>query len=227
MNTRLLISALAGLACLASPGRAQTTEVVTLNTSALAGGSAYFLDFQFVDGGLTADGNGLAKLSGFSSSGLSFSPAQSYGTGVSGALGTGLTLTDTDPSGVDEFQQKFTAGPPGTTSQVQFTLRLAPSSVDAGTPDTFSFAVLDGGGSALPTNGPTGGELVSSNFTSLAPPLDPAYHTVNTAGSPDTPFLQPTFSAPQPVPEASSAVSLGLLGLLGLGGLALARRRKA
>ena len=225
MKTRLLICTLAGLACLASPGRAQTTEVITLNTSTLAGGGAYFLDFQLVDGGLTADGNGLAKLTDFSSSGLSFSLAQSYGAGVSGALPAGLTLTDTDPSGVDEFRQKFTAGPAGSASQLQFTLRLSPSGVDAGTPDTFSFAVLDGSGSALPTNGPTGGELVSSNFTSLAPPLDPAYHTVSTAGSPNTPFLQPTFSAP--VPEASSAVSLGLLGMLGLGGLLLARRRKA
>ena len=42
LNTRLLLCTLTGLACLASPGRAQTTEVVTLNTSTLAGGGAYF-----------------------------------------------------------------------------------------------------------------------------------------------------------------------------------------
>ena len=236
MNTRLLtllrtllltFSTLTGLACLASPGWAQTAEVITLNTSTLAGGGAYFLDFQLVDGGLTGDSNSLAKLTGFSSSGLSFGPAQSFGTGVSGTLPTGLTMTDSDLSGVDEYQQKFTAGPAGTASQFQFTLRLAPTSLDAPTPDTFSFAVLNSGGSALPTNDPTGGNLVASLFTSLSPPLDPAYHTVETTGSPHTPFLQPTFSAPKPVPEASSVVSMGLMGLLGLGGLVAARRRKA
>ena len=203
MNTRLLIllltfSTLAGLACLASPGSAQTTEVITLNTSTLAGGGAYFLDFQLVDGGLTGDSNSLAKLTGFSSSGLSFSPAQSFGTGVSGTLPTGLRMIDSDLSGVDEYQQKFTAGPAGTASQIQFTLSLAPTSLDAPTPDTFSFAVLNSGGSALPTSDPTGGNLVASLFTSLSPPLDPAYHTVDTAGSPNTPFCSRRSPPPSP-----------------------------
>ncbi len=228
MNYRpLTLCALTGLAglFLAAPGQAQTTQVITLDTSALSGLGTYSLDFQLLDGSLAADGNSAVTLSGFSSPGVTFDPAQaqSFGAGVSGALSTGLTLTDTDPSGEDEFQQAFTAA---AGSQVQFTLRLSPQSLDTPTPDTFTFGVLDSSGSVVPTNGPTGGELVVSNFTSLPPPFDPAYHTVDTANSPNTPSLQPTITAPPAVPEASTTVSFGLLLVLGLGGVMIAKKRK-
>lgn len=197
----------------AVPGRAQTTDVITLKMPTLAVATTYYLDFQLVDGGLTADGNSVVTLSGFSSAGFLFDPAlgQSFGAGVSGSLATGLTFTDTDPSGADEFRQAFTVLP--STSQVQFTLRLAPTSLDTPIPDTFEFGVLDSSHAPLPTNGPTGAELVSSNFSSLTPSFDPAYHTVSGA------FLQPTITAPTPVPEAPVTVSLGLLLALGLGGV--------
>jgi hypothetical protein len=94
--------------------------------------------------------------------------------------------------------------------------------VDAPTPDKFSFLILDSALNPLATNGPTGAEFVSADFTATAP-VPTAYAST---GSPRlvatvTP-LQPTQVIPEPGTLGSLAVGATAFPLSG----ALRRHRR-
>jgi hypothetical protein len=139
---RLLFAAILCTSAHASP----ITITVSLDTSALIGHPAgpFSLDFELTDGSGTDDGNNTVTLSDFQFGG---GGAQGTATLVGGATGDlTSTVVLTDSSFLNEFTQ---ASSPG--SVLTFTMQFT-TNVDAGgTPDEFSFQILDSSGAALPS----------------------------------------------------------------------------
>src|SRR5689334_13584700 len=129
-----LLAPLALLMLVSAPVRAQMP--VTLNTGPLNGLGTYFVDFQLLDGNGIGDGNSLVTISGLSLTGGTLgATVPSTGT-VSGTPQTTLSLVDSDPGGVAEFQQAFTVT--SATSLLNFTVTLSPTApLDTPIPDTF------------------------------------------------------------------------------------------
>ncbi len=122
---------------------------VSLNTSPLIGHAAgpFSLAFQFNDGSGAGDSNNTAILSAFQfGAGGSAAGSPSLFGGASGSLASGVTLTDS--SFFNAFTQQFNPG-----SLLKFRLQVS-TNVDAGgTPDEFSFSILDNTLTELPTLG--------------------------------------------------------------------------
>ncbi len=189
-----------GLCGLHSRAEAQLDFHVDLNTSSLAGGS-FFVDFALNDGHFgssgTADGNNTAVVNSFNlgggTAGAILPPTLGSATGT---IATGFTLVDSDPGGVADIAQGFTAG-----SKLDFDVHLT-TNVDAGgTPDQFLFRILDSTGATIATNDPSGNDgfidiLLNSptitvndvtSFSSSTPPLTPPTITnLNTVPEPGT-----------------------------------------
>jgi len=121
---------------------------VSLNTSSLVGNpnGPFSLDFQLTDGSGTNDGNNTAIINNFQFGGGSPTGSPTLSGGGSGGLATAVTLSDS--SFFNELLQGFTPG-----SLLSFDVNLS-TNVDAGgTPDELSFAILDGLGNEIPTDG--------------------------------------------------------------------------
>ncbi len=157
MMTILTTAARAALLLLLSAAISHAAIIyrVSLDTSPLVGHPAglFSLNFQLNDGSGTSDGNNMAILSNFLFGGGSGSGAPILSGGASGSLGTSVTLTDS--SFFNAFTQEFVAG-----SNLQFLLELTTNVVGGGTPDQFSFAILDSSGFEIPTLGPFNALLV-------------------------------------------------------------------
>jgi len=172
---------------------------VTLDTSPLNGHPAgpFALDFQLTDGSGGGDGNNTAVVKNFNFHGGSWSGPAS------------VSLTD-NAFWVD-FSQGFTAG-----TSLSFTVSLT-TSVDAGgTPDRFSFALLDASGGEIPTVG-IANEFLGVDLSSPNPTIESYYS--------DGSLTDIVIGAPgvTVVPEPQS--TLGVALLCGLGALSLAGRR--
>jgi hypothetical protein len=162
----LLLSILLGTSgnCLA------IAYTITTDTSALIGNPSgpFSLDFQFIDGEGVGDGNNTATLSNFNFS----------GGGWNGLDPGTISLTDT--SFFSEFFQEFTPG-----LKLSFSLNLTTLADAGGTPDSFSFAILDSSFFEIPTKG-LGNALLNIDITS--PNLDiAAFGSDPTATSIDIP----------------------------------------
>jgi len=210
-STALRALAVTAALALASVASAQIQFQVQLDTSSLIGNPSgpFTLDFQLNDGSGWGDANNWATISDISFGGGSASTGTVWTSGGAwGDLGSSVTLNDSDPL-LNDFTQGFTPG-----SWLSFTVSLS-TQVDAGgTPDEFSFAILDNNFFNLPTT-----SLGTDTFVQVA--LDSGSPMILTASSLDGSIGAPTVT---PVPEAST---YGLMGAALLGLVAFKRRRRA
>ncbi len=126
------LAVLTAMAALCSPLSAGPIYTVTLDTTPLPAGN-YFLDYQLA-GTATPLGANTVNISNLSLGGGSFL-SQQFSNGGSGAF-PNYSLTDTKVFNEDLIG--FSRG-----SSVQYNLSFTNNFAGAGTPDTFSFAVLD------------------------------------------------------------------------------------
>lgn len=138
---------LLALACLMAGGAHAGLVTITVDTQTLVGHAAapFYIDLQFTDGSGTGDGNNSVFVNAFDfgvggSVGALFETASGD---VAGDLSTGVMLTDTQF--FNQFGQSFNPGDK-LTFQVHFT-----GNVDAGTPDGFTFSILDSSLTPIPT----------------------------------------------------------------------------
>ena len=193
-------SALGALGTL-TPAQAQVSRyIITLDTSTLSG-TPGSLDFQFNPGGASAAAATL-QISGFTTTGALAGTATDTGGGTGTLPGT-LLIANTG-----NFNDVFQGITFGSTLRFFATLTSPLSNSPVGS--TFSFSVLDPTGTTtLLGNNPDGSVLdISPNSTTTGIQSGSSALTV------------------QPIPEASTPLSLGLLLALGAGGLAAARRRR-
>jgi len=122
---------------------------IAMNTIPLIGHSAgpFSVEFQLNDGSGTGDGNNTAILSDFMFNGGAPVGSPTLNGSANGDLTSGVTMTDS--SFFNQFIQGFLPG--GTLS---FQLSLSTNIDSGGTPDEFSFAILDKTGTELPTLAP-------------------------------------------------------------------------
>ncbi|HEY9155983.1 MAG TPA: NF038129 family PEP-CTERM protein [Opitutaceae bacterium] len=195
---------------LASVASADIQFRVQLDTSSLISNPSgpFSLDFQLNDGSGWGDANNWATISNLTFGGGSPTGSASTMGGAWGDLGSSVALVDSDPL-LNDFTQGFTPG-----SWLSFDVHLSTNVDSGGTPDEFSFAILDGNFFNLPTN-----SLGTDTFVQVA--LDSANPTILIASSVDGAIAAPTVT---PVPEAST---YGLMGAALLGLVALKRRRSA
>lgn len=174
---------------------------VTLDTSNLTG--PFYVEFQLNDGSGTNDGNNTVELSNFQFGGGG--PVGSLTTltgGTTGSLTTGVVITDS--SFFNEFIQQFDPG-----SILSFELHLIPN-LDSGSPDQFSFAILDDQQFELPTESDSDAFL-TIDFTS---PL--SVQPFSSALGSDPFLTAPTIKA-IPAPGTLALLLVGLGGLLRFG----------
>jgi len=214
MKTKTVLRALAllGALAVATVSKAQLQLHVAVDTSSLVGnpGGPYSLDFQLNDGSGWGDSNNTAALSNFQfGTGTAVGSGSTFG-GTGGDLSSNVWLTDSN-SLLNDFYQGFTPG-----SWLSFDLTLTTNVDGGGTPDLFSFAILDGALMNLPTK-----SLGSDTFMEIN--LDSASPSVATFASLDGLI---TITA-TPVPEAST-YGLGAAALLAMMGLSrrFSRRQK-
>jgi len=161
------------LICLATAAHATAIITVVVDTHTLVGHAAapFYLDFQFTDGSGTGDGNNMVEIHSFDfglggSIGSLFETPQGDATGD---LSSGITLRDTQF--FNSFGQSFN---PGDKLTLQVNL---PGNVDAaGTPDGFTFSILDSSLFPIPTLAPFLQDFV------LAADIDGANPTIQVYG---------------------------------------------
>ena len=180
-------------------------DVVTLDTSSLIGNPSgpFTLDFTFIDGSGTGDGNNTITLSDFVLGAGSLTLSSSTGGVTVGASPFAVTLTDT--SFYNDVQFTFVPD-----TSLSFDID-ATSNPDEGTPDTFTVGILDRDLNNIPTTNPNNGiAFVEYDL----PTTDPtAGMQVILSGSAPNNSDDVIIPAPTPsaVPEPSAIALLGLV----------------
>jgi hypothetical protein len=171
-------------------------DTITVNTTSLQGNASgpFVLGFVLIDASLSGDGNNTAVLSNFDFGGGSAGAVASSGGGVVGNLLSGITLTDSDPSGFNFITSAFT---PGVALSFNLVMTanadqtLNPSSGLAG--DQFLFVILDNAGKRIPTTDGSGSDAFA----------------VATSGSGGVKLQQFSVPASASVPEPATILLLG------------------
>jgi len=188
--------AVAAVLALGAPGRAQSVFDVTLNTTGLSGISGY-LAFDFVDGDGVNDNT--VSITSFLTDGALAGTTNSNTGGAGGDLPGDLSITD--GSFFNESLRGLTYG-----TSLSFRVTMS-EAFAGGTPDQFSFFLLDASGinTAVATSDPAGANSV---------------FIVDVTGTPGGNLQAFTTTAPdvsfQVAQLPSNAPEPGTLGLIGL-----------
>jgi PEP-CTERM motif len=179
------------------------TFTVTLDTSGLVGNvnAPFSVAFNFIDGGF-GDANNTVLLSGFAFGGGSagaINPSLSGG-GESGGLASGVSLTDS--SFLNSFVSTFTPG-----SVLSYTVAMTTNLDSSGTPDQFSFSLLENCPStATACNNVPTVDLANSLLTVNIDSATPTIQTFAASGFTPAPI---TITPLTPVPEPSTLLLMG------------------
>ena len=203
-------------------GHAGVLFDISMNTAPLMSHAAgpFSLEFQLNDGRGTGDANNTATLSSFAFGGGAPMGLPTVAGGSNGNLSSSVNLTDS--SFFNQFIQGFTPG-----SMLQFRLSLTTNVDSGGTPDQFSFAILDKNNTEIPTlAGSFFDVFVSIDIESSNPTV--TTFASDTMRSPAAGGLPITIAAPQVTPVAPSVPepSTTLLFATGLGAIAVWRGRR-
>jgi hypothetical protein len=139
--------------------------VAKLDTSGLVGNlnGPFSVAFVLTDGSGAGDSNNTVLLSGFAFGGGSAGSVSSFSGGTTGALSSGVSLTDS--SFLNYLVSAFTPG-----STLSFTIDMTLNVDGGGTPDQFSFSLLNGSGFNINTRDPTeANSLLTVNIDSASP----------------------------------------------------------
>ena len=119
---------------------------ISMNTAPLIGHPAgpFSVEFQLVDGSGAGDANNSAVLSSFALAGGSPVGGPAVKGGTTGNLSSAVNFIDS--SFLNQFIQAFTPG-----NSLKFELSQTTNIDSGGTPDQFSFSILDKTGSEIPT----------------------------------------------------------------------------
>lgn len=137
---------------------------IALGTGPLVGHPAgpFYVYVEFVDGSGIGDANNTVTLGNFEfSGGNSLGNPMLFG-GVTGSMESGISMTDS--SFIDIFSEQFLAG-----QQLSFTLGFTSNDDAGGTPDAFTFFVLDSSGVPIPTLAPAGNYFLTVALGSSGP----------------------------------------------------------
>jgi hypothetical protein len=171
---------LLALACLAPCAAYAEVLNISVTTGSLIAHPAapFYIQFEFTDGSGTNDGNNVVVVDN-----INFGAGGSAGglilpdTGdVTGNLSTGVTLKDTQFLAM--FTQSFTPG-----NTLSFRLTMTNNADAGGTPDSFTFYILDSSFTPLPTLEPFGQDFIFSADITGSPSSKQSY-AADTSRSP-------------------------------------------
>lgn len=179
---------------------------VTLNTSPLVGHPAgpFYVYGAFTDGNGIGDANNTVTLSNFTFGGGSALGSPLVFGGASGSLETVVAITDS--SFLSFFAEQFAPG-----LQLSFSLDLTLNDDGGGTPDRFTFFVLDSSQVPLPTLAPSGDYFFGADISSTGPIFDAYGSDPSRALSVGNPvsIAAPTITSVNSVPEPSAIYLVG------------------
>jgi hypothetical protein len=207
---RLFILTIWAVLLAATTCKAGTIYDISLDTSSLIGNAnaPFALDFQLTSGDTTSGVVNTAILSLFTfgasgSAGLG-SPFPNSGN-ASGDLGSTVTLDTSGATFFNEFSQYFAPG-----SMLAFQLDLTNTPQSSGTPDEFTFQLIDNTLAEIPTTDPTGsGSLAIIDLTGGT--LQPEIFTTNGDGVTIQPQVSSPASGSSPEPSTAWLVAPVLL----------------
>jgi hypothetical protein len=179
---------------------------VTLDTAPLVGHPAgpFYVEATFTDGSGVGDANNTVTMSNFTFGGGSALGGPLVFGGASGSLATGVTITDSSINSL--FSEQFAPG-----LLLSFSLGLTSNDDAGGTPDGFTFFILDSSGVALPTLAPFGDYFLGAALGSTGPVFDAWGSDPSRAPSVGNPVSipAPTVTSVSSVPEPSTIYLLG------------------
>ena len=179
---------------------------VTLDTAPLVGHPAgpFYVELTFTDGSGVGDANNTVTMSNINFGGGSALGSALVFGGASGSLETAVTITDS--SVLSLFSEQFAPG-----LQLSFSLDLTSNDDAGGTPDGFTFFVLDSSGVSIPTLAPFGDYFIGAALGSTGPTFD-AYGSdpsrALSAGNPVS-IPAPAITSASSVPEPLTIYLLG------------------
>lgn len=208
---------LATLGTVPATSQADTIFNVTLDTTALQGNS-FGLLFQLNDGSQTGDSNNTATISNFIFGGGTAGDCATFPQlcvpdgGASGNITTTLGLIDSSP--FNSFLQQITPG-----TSLSFQVDLTTNVDGGGTPDVFTFGILDATtNSPLPTQDPNGSDtLLTVNIDSANPTISSYGSASGSVYAFNAPQIVPVIPQPPsnvPEPDSLQLIGVGLFWLI-------------
>ncbi len=199
----ILLASLAAIALPTTLTAATASYEVTINTSPLISHPAgpFYLFFSMIDSSGLSDGNNTVTISN-----LNFSDGSALGNpslfgGVTGDLGSMVSMTDTGT--LNFFSEAFSAG-----QSLRFTVTVTNNQDDGPIPDGFALYILDNSGRPIPTLSPGSDYFIGLALTvnGGTPQIFGSDHSrPPSVGNPIS-IAPPTLSSPDTIPPVTMAV---------------------